>query len=152
MGHLSSSSHPLPSLISGGFLSTRKHPQEQAAKFQLPWTQWSLLVSSSLEYSMQIIEPQRLEKTCKTSKPSPPLPYPPPTSLRATSPCSFNTSRDSDPATPWAAHASTNSSLEKTLFLISHLTSLGAKCDHPLSPYHCYTGAEPLPQPQLRQL
>ena len=54
-------------------------------------------------YYHSITESSRLEKTSEIPQPNPPPPCPLPTSLSATSPPFWSTSRDGDPTTPWTA-------------------------------------------------
>lgn len=63
------------------------------------------LMSLSL-IDRRTMEPFRSEKTPRfPAQPTPPPPHPLPMSLRATSPCSWNTFRDGDPTSPAPEHS-----------------------------------------------
>jgi len=64
----------------------------------------------------RITESQKLEMTSKIPNPNA-NPHPTvPTSLSATSPWFWSTSRDSDPITPWAARASASLLFRRRIF------------------------------------
>ena len=97
-----------------------------------------------LGFFFRILESLWLENTSKIIQFNcqPITPCPLTSSLRATSPCFLNTSRDSDFTIPLGSlcHCLTTSS-EKNFFLTSW-TSPGITWGHFLSSYHCYPAEE----------